>query len=125
MLHFVQHDGCIESAKMKKRLRKKKYQGEFTTVYWKLIFEFRFDLSRDRLNDIRQALFAFLDANNLSWDGWSGPPRAIFYIETGNRCGLKRYGIVTEAHKQLVTAWLLKLPEVARVVDRPLIRFFG
>ena len=110
---------------MKRRLRKKKYQGEFTVVYWKLIFEFRSDLSRDRLAEIRQALYAFLDDNNLSWSGWSSLPRGIFYIETGKRCGLKRYGIVTETQKQLVTNWLLELPEVARVIDRPLIRYFG
>ncbi|AWM34573.1 hypothetical protein DDQ68_18365 [Hymenobacter nivis] len=54
---------------MKKRLRKKKYQGEFTTVYWKLIFEFRFDLPRGRLQEVREALFEFLDTNGLSWSG--------------------------------------------------------
>ena len=110
---------------MKKRLRKKKCQGEFTTVCWRLIFVFRFDLSRDKLAEIKQALFAFLDANNLSWSGWSCPSHGIFYIETGKRYGFKRYGIVTETQKQLVTNWLVGLPEVARVIDRPLIKHFG
>ena len=109
-----------EERTMKKRLRKKLYQGEFEMWYWRLIFEFTSHLSKSRLNEIRKGLFELLDANKLSYSGWSGPPRGLFYIN-----GEKRYTSVTEEHIKLITAWLQALPEVKRVVERPLTRFYG
>ncbi len=102
---------------MKKRLRRKRLLGEFTVWYWTLIYEFRFEVSRGRRQEIRQGLFDLLNANELSWSGGSNGLRGIFYIDAD-----KRYDSVNESHCQLITAYLVGQPEVARVVDRPLVK---
>ena len=102
---------------MKKRLRRKRLLGEFTVWYWTLIYEFSFEITRERMLEMRQGLFDLLNANNLSWSGGSNGLRGIFFVDTD-----KRYDSVTEAQRHLITAWLLEQPEVSRVVDRPLVK---
>ena len=95
---------------MKKRLRKKKHEGEFQEFGFEVSFGLLADLAFEERNAVLDAFITeAIEANGLQFGGggtttWEG------FIALD-----KPRGSATEDHRSVVTAWLEKNPKIVNV----------
>jgi uncharacterized protein len=94
-----------------RRLRKKLRVGEFRQLGFEVEFAFRQKLDRDQDDQFWDAfIIDAIESNNLTFGGGTQG----FIVP-------EKRATATEAHRQIVHAWLLAQPEVASVVVGPLV----
>lgn len=94
---------------MKKRLRKKKYLGEFQEMGFTVKYWYTPEMAWDEHNVILYAFFEILEANDLCVGGGSNKERFSGYVTryTKNRTA-------TEEHRQIVSEWFSKREDIAK-----------
>ncbi|MBB3104242.1 YggL family protein [Azomonas macrocytogenes] len=95
---------------MKRRLRKKRYLGEFQEHAFELKIDFKQALEEEALMTFLEDFIDAVEARQLDYIGGIDAK----WLE-GTIMTARRYASPTEEDRQAVSAWLEKRPEVARV----------
>jgi uncharacterized protein YggL (DUF469 family) len=87
---------------MRKRLRKKKYLGEFAVYGFEITFSVRPELTQDQQDEFLDRFLAeAIEGNRLLFGGGGGPERwSGFAVADGHRIS------ATDAQRQAVERWL-------------------
>ena len=100
---------------MKKRLRKKKYLGEFQEFGFRTSFDMDPDLTTEQRNAlIDDFIKEAIEDNGLQFGGGGPANNWAGFVTLDSR------GSATEKHRELVRAWLESRPEVGNIVIREL-----
>ena len=95
-------------SRMKRRIRKKLYLGEFQELAFELKADFKESLEDEALEALLSDFVDFVESRNLDYMGGFGET----WIE-GTIMAHKRYGSPTEEDRQALTDWLKARKEVA------------
>lgn len=93
---------------MKKRLRKKKFTGEFKVWGWHIKGEFQVETTEQRANEIENAFCDLAESFGLAVLRSCKTTGYWFWI-TGN----KRYDSVSPSQRQELTRLIQEMPEVS------------
>ncbi|TWI53759.1 hypothetical protein IQ22_02366 [Pseudomonas duriflava] len=95
-------------SRMKRRLRKKLYLGEFQELAFELKADFKQTLEDPELDAFLEAFIDFIESRDLDYVGGFGET----WIE-GTIMASKRYHSPSEEDRQVLTDWLKARSEVA------------
>jgi len=102
---------------MKKRLRKKFRTGEFTEYEFKVQFKMPAPASEDAASAMLGAFLDEIESRGLAGGGsYSNDGDFSFFVASR-----REHGIVTEAHRQAIEAWLSGNPGVTAATVGPLV----
>ncbi|WP_324672392.1 50S ribosome-binding protein YggL [Hymenobacter sp. GOD-10R] len=100
---------------MKKRLRKKKYLGEFYIQQWWISCTFQLGLSEARVSEIKEQ-FSELANEQRFFVFIAGNAESCSFILDGTR----HYKTPTETQRQVMSSFLQNIPEVVSIEDHGL-----
>jgi len=107
---------------MNKRLRKKKFRGEFRELGFRIAFRYPSDLAVSQSNDLLDRFYSeAIEGNGMVCAGWEDGAGWDAFA-TAHRPGknVRRHGSVTEAQREAVEKWLRNEKAILRYSVGPL-----